>query len=171
MCRSRVRTSAVRRTPRCAPPTGDLNSRCPDQTRSPSGPEFETIAAVTPRPTERDLHELREKRLAANEVFFRELNEKLERQTDDSDTLVVVCECADGDCAQRLTLTRREYEAARSQPVLFVVAHGHVDPEIEEVISRTERYELVRKIGVGREVATRLESTSEDKGAPLSDGQ
>jgi 5-bromo-4-chloroindolyl phosphate hydrolysis protein len=130
---------------------------------------FETISAVTPRPTERDLDELREKRLAANEVFFRELNEKLERQTDDSDTLIVVCECADEDCAQRLKLSRREYEAARSEPVLFVVAHGHVEPEIEQVISRTERYELVRKIGVGREIATRLESTSDSGAPPVAD--
>lgn len=135
----------------------------------PSRQEFETIAAVTPRPTERDLDELREKRLAANEVFFRELNEKLERQTDDTDTMIVVCECADEDCAQRLELTRPEYEAARSEPVLFVVAHGHVEPEIEEVVSRTERYELVRKIGVGREIATRLESTSESGPPPPRD--
>jgi hypothetical protein len=117
---------------------------------------------VTPRPSERDIAELREKRLAANEVFFRELNEKLEQQTDASDTLIVVCECADPDCAQRLKLTRPEYEAARSEPTLFVVAHGHVDPEIEEVISRNERYEQVRKIGVGRDVATRLEATNVD---------
>jgi hypothetical protein len=125
---------------------------------------------VTSRPTKREVEELRRKRLAANEVFFRELNEKLERQTDGSDTLIVVCECADEDCAQRLELTRPEYEAARSEPVLFVVAHGHVDPEIEEVISHTERYELVRKIGVGREVAIRLESTSDSAG-PVGDDQ
>jgi len=126
---------------------------------------------MPPRPTERDLSELREKRLAANEVFFRELNEKLEAQGEGSDTLVVLCECANEDCAQRLELTRREYEAARSEPVLFVVAHGHVDPEIEEVISRTERYELVRKIGVGRDVARRLESTSDSAEPPVGDDQ
>lgn len=132
----------------------------------------EPTAAGTSRPSKRDLEELREKRLAANEAFFRELNEKLEHRTDGSeDTLIVVCECSDEDCAQRLELTRREYEAARSEPVLFVVSHGHVDPEIEEVISRSERYELVRKIGVGREVATRLESTSDSAAPPIGDGQ
>jgi hypothetical protein len=120
---------------------------------------------VTARPTERDIEQLRDQRLAANEVFFRELNEKLERQTDGADTLIVVCECAEPDCAQRLELSRSEYEAARSEPTVFVVAHGHVVPEIEEVISRNERFELVRKTGVGREVAIRLESTTEDSGA------
>lgn len=119
--------------------------------------------SMRPRPTDRELDELREKRLAANEVFFRELNEKLEkldRGSDDTDVLTIVCECADPDCAQRLELDHREYEAARSEPTRFVVAPGHVEPEIEEVISRTERFELVRKTGVGREVATRLDSTS-----------
>jgi hypothetical protein len=112
---------------------------------------------------DRELDELREKRLAANEVFFRELNEKLEkldRGSADTDVLTIVCECADPDCAQRIELDHGEYETARSEPTRFVVAPGHVEPEIEEVISRTERFELVRKVGVGREVATRLDSTS-----------
>lgn len=116
-----------------------------------------------PRPTGRELEELRQKRLAANEVFFRELNEKLEkldRGSADTDVLTIVCECADPDCAQRIELDHGEYETARSEPTRFVVAPGHVEPEIEEVISRTERFELVRKVGVGREVATRLDSTS-----------
>jgi hypothetical protein len=121
---------------------------------------------MTPGPTEQDVEELRQKRLAANEVFFRELNEKLERQTDDSATLIVVCECADADCAQRLELTRREYEAARAEPVRFVVAPGHVAPEIEEVIAHNERFELVRKVGIGREVATRLEEATGDGDGP-----
>jgi hypothetical protein len=120
--------------------------------------------------TERDVEELREKRLAANEVFFRELNEKLERQSGGSQTLILVCECAEEDCVQRLELTRGEYEAARSEPVLFLVAPGHVETDIEEVISRTDRYELVRKIGVAREVATRLETPSELEGVrPFGD--
>ena len=119
---------------------------------------------MSPRPSERDIEQLREKRLAANEVFFRELNETLERQTDGSDTLIVVCECADEDCAQRLKLTRREYEAARSEPAMFVVALGHVAPEIEQVVSRTERWELVRKLGIGRDVAIRLQGAKGEHG-------
>ena len=47
----------------------------------------------------------REERLARNEAFFRELNERLEAVTPDSaEELVVVCECADEDCVQRLKL-------------------------------------------------------------------
>jgi hypothetical protein len=38
-----------------------------------------------------------------------------------------------------------------------VVAHTHADPEIEEAIGGTHRFELVRKLGVGVDVATRLD--------------
>ena len=90
------------------------------------------------------------------------------RGSADTDVLTIVCECADPDCAQRIELDHGEYETARSEPTRFVVAPGHVEPEIEEVISRTERFELVRKVGVGREVATRLDSTSAGDSDPLA---
>lgn len=105
---------------------------------------------------EREL--LREKRMAANEAFFRNINERLERDSPESRPLIVVCECADEDCAQRLEVTRREYEKARSEPTLFVIAHGHSEPEIEEVVLRTDRFEMVRKVGVGVDVVTRLDT-------------
>lgn len=123
------------------------------------------------RPTSDELATLREKRMAANEAFFRELNEKLEElepKAADSDTLIVVCECADEDCAKRLELTHREYKAIRSNPTQFIVAHEHADLEIEEVISRTERFEVVRKLGVGADVAARLYSSSENDTDPVS---
>jgi hypothetical protein len=119
-----------------------------------------------PEPTSEEFATLREKRLAANEAFFRELNQRLERQTPDSETLIVLCECADEDCAQRLELTHREYEAIRSNPTQFVVTHGHADLEIEEVISRTDRFEVVRKLGVGADTAARLD-ISQDESDPV----
>lgn len=97
---------------------------------------------------------VREERLARNEAFFRELNERLEAVTPDSaPELVVVCECADEDCAQRLTLREGEYEAIRAHDTHFVVAVGHVDPTIEEVVGRTDRFEVVAKRGVAAEIA------------------
>ena len=43
----------------------------------------------------------RAERLAENEAFFRELNERLEESTPTSTPeLIVVCECADEDCAR-----------------------------------------------------------------------
>jgi hypothetical protein len=101
---------------------------------------------------------LRETRMAANEAFFRSVNERLEGRTPATTVLIVLCECADDECAQRIQLTRSEYEDIRSDSTQFVIAHGHADPEIEEVVLRTDRFEMVRKTGVGAEVAARLDS-------------
>jgi hypothetical protein len=105
---------------------------------------------------------LREKRLAENEAFFREINERLEEQTPDSaPDLVILCECADEDCAQRLVLDRSEYEIVRMEPTHFVVAHGHADLAIEEVVRRTDRFEVVHKRGVAGDVAEYLDTSGE----------
>ena len=99
----------------------------------------------------------REERLAENEAFFRELNERLEESTPTSTPeLIVVCECADEDCAHRLTVLRGEYEKIREDATSFVVAHGHADLTIEEVAHRTDRFEVVRKRGAAGEVAEDL---------------
>lgn len=99
----------------------------------------------------------RDERLARNEAFFRELNERLVVGTPNSvPDLVVVCECADEDCAQRLTLRQGEYQKIRTDATYFVVTHGHADLGIEEVVDRTDRFEVVRKRGVGGEVAEDL---------------
>ena len=101
---------------------------------------------------------VRDERLARNEAFFRELNERLEAVTPDSaEELVVVCECADEDCAQRLTLREGEYEAIRAHDTHFVVAVGHVDMRIEDVVWRTDRFEVVAKRGVAGDVAEDLD--------------
>ena len=89
---------------------------------------------------------VRDERLARNEAFFRELNERLEAVTPDSASeLVVVCECADVDCADRLTLRQGEYEAIRAHDTHFVVAIGHVAPEIERIVIENERHMVVEK--------------------------
>ena len=99
----------------------------------------------------------REERLARNEAFFRELNERLEAATPDSaEELVVVCECADEDCVQRLTWREEEYEAIRAHDTHFVVAVGHVDVRIEDVVRHTDRFEVVAKRGVAGEIAEDL---------------
>jgi hypothetical protein len=104
----------------------------------------------------------RTQRLAENEAFFRGINERLEEQTPDSaPVLIVLCECADVDCAQRLTLAHEEYEAIRAESTHFVVAHGHADAEIEEVVHRTDRFEVVRKRGIAGVVAEELDTSDE----------
>ncbi len=102
-----------------------------------------------------------DKRLALNEAMFREINERLESQIvvsgDSDDQLSVICECADPDCTDRLALTIQEYEEVRSDSRQFVVAPGHECLDVEDVVGRNDRYEIVRKTGVAGEFAARLE--------------
>lgn len=100
----------------------------------------------------------RAERLAANEAFFRRLNEQLEELTPETaHELIVVCECPDEDCARRLTLRHDEYERIRMDATQFVVAHGHADPTIEDIVHRTDHFEVVRKRGDAGEVAEVLD--------------
>ena len=99
----------------------------------------------------------REVRLAANEDFFRRINEHLEEQTPESaSSLIVVCECDDVDCAQRIPFSHADYEAVRAEPTQFLVAPGHSDPEVEDVVRRADMFEVVRKRGVAGEAAAEL---------------
>jgi hypothetical protein len=45
------------------------------------------------------------------------------------------------------------YENARRDPAEFLVAPGHDLPEIEEVVSRGQGYQVVRKQGAAAAVA------------------
>ena len=101
-----------------------------------------------------------EKRLALNEAMFREINERLESQlpADRTNRLSIFCECADPDCTQRLALTPEEYATARAQPRQFILTPGHELIEIEDVVSRTDRYEIVRKKGDAGKIAEQTDT-------------
>jgi hypothetical protein len=89
-------------------------------------------------------------RLARNEMLFRDLNEQVEfvaGPRDDGNTFEFFCECADIDCTLRLPIRLAVYEEVRADPTLFIVACHHERPEIEEVLRRTDAYQIVRKEG------------------------
>lgn len=91
----------------------------------------------------------RARRLGLNEALFRELNEQLERLAGDAlppeTPLDIVCECANADCAARLRVARGAYEQARADSALFLVADGHVVPDLEKVVEQAAGYMVVRK--------------------------
>jgi hypothetical protein len=74
-----------------------------------------------------------------------------------------VCECADEECLEPARLTIAEYEAVRTHPTHFLVAPGddHVDPELERVVARHERYWVVEKQGEAATVAANLDPRGE----------
>ena len=95
----------------------------------------------------------REKRLAQNEVLFREVNERINdvaHQLGDEVPYEYFCECANADCSFRLMLIQAEYEAVRADPTQFAVLPGHYTPEVEILVSETETYCLVQENRRGR---------------------
>jgi hypothetical protein len=92
----------------------------------------------------------RERRMAQNEVLFREVNERVRdvaTTLGDDGRFEYFCECANKDCTFHVTLTLPEYEAIRSDPQQFFVLPGHMTPEVEEVVLETASYTVVRKTG------------------------
>ena len=95
----------------------------------------------------------REERLAANENLFRRVNERVEDLAAPGEPVDFVCECADVDCGERVTLTLETYEDARSVPNRFVLRTGHERPDVERVIDQGNGYVLVEKLGRAGELA------------------
>jgi hypothetical protein len=103
----------------------------------------------------------REKRLATNEALFREMNERVEERLQQVAagpmTFDILCECADLECTHRITLTTDEYVEAHANPRLFTVVPGHEIIDVEDVVLRTDRFDVVRKHGVAGDVAAALD--------------
>jgi len=91
-----------------------------------------------------------ERRLAANEAVFREVNEAIERghwPGEEDARGAFRCECARLDCSKLVSLTPRKYEHIRSNSRHFVVRPGHENAELETVVERTADYVVVEKLG------------------------
>lgn len=101
--------------------------------------------------------DLRRERAARNESAFRDLNERTNSRSDFGTFNLFVCECEDQGCAEPVPLTAQEYERIRASSNSFFVLPGHETPLVDEVTEQAERYYVVRKLGVGAEVASDLD--------------
>lgn len=98
-----------------------------------------------------------QERLARNEAFFRQVNERINDVAVHSDNgYEFLCECADPACTERIALTTEDYEWVRAKPTRFVLARGHTAPEIEHVVEREGDHVVVEKLGVAGRIATEL---------------
>ena len=100
-----------------------------------------------------------------NEAVFRDVNERIQgvAQAFDltSEPLDLICECGSAQCVDRIAVTRPEYEALRADAQLFAVTHGHVAPDVEEVVEERPRYDIVRKFeGRPAEIANQTDPRS-----------
>ena len=102
------------------------------------------------------MNEDSERRMARNEILFRETNEAIERGQWPGDPEKPVrfrCECSRLDCGDAVEVSLAEYEQLRSFPTRFIIAIGHETPEIERVVSRTPDYLIVEKQDTAGEIA------------------
>ena len=93
----------------------------------------------------------RDRRLAENEILFRQVNEGVEesasRHGDDDHVYDFYCECANADCTMHVHVTLAVYEEVRASGRRFVVLPGHDLPEVEDVVERNEGFWVIEKQG------------------------
>jgi hypothetical protein len=98
-----------------------------------------------------------ESRKAQNEVWFRELNERLEaramERAGNEIQFEMICECSREECTERIRVTYGTYEHVRQHPTYFILAAGHRDPSVERLLSVHHGYEIVAKTGISAIVA------------------
>ncbi len=103
----------------------------------------------------------REERLARNEAFFRDVNERIKDVANTlaggDESYAFLCECSDSACTERLQLTASEYEHVRAEGTRFVLAPGHADTDIEVVVEREGEHIVVEKDGRAGEIASELD--------------
>ncbi len=99
-----------------------------------------------------------DRRLAANEDVFRDVNEGILRGQWPGDPDAPIgfrCECGRLGCNVLVALTLSEYEHVRAHPRRFVVVTGHEQPQVETVVERHGPYSVVEKTGEAGEEAER----------------
>ena len=91
----------------------------------------------------------RAERIGLNEAVFREVNERISDLAGqfglEEQPLDLVCECGDPACAERISMSRGEYEQVRADPTHFAVFPGHELIDFEDVVDRRGSYNIVRK--------------------------
>jgi hypothetical protein len=99
----------------------------------------------------------REERIAFNEAWCRDLNErKADWMRSGLPTAGFRCECGQMNCGSRLPLSASAWEEARSRPNRFAVAPGHVAPDVEAVVKQYSDFWLVEKQGEAGDIVEEL---------------
>jgi hypothetical protein len=110
------------------------------------------LIEIQPTPSSSGLTpvEVREERLAKNEIVFRTVNESIQELSislGGPDNYEFICECSARDCLDRVMLTRVQYEYVRAEGTRFFVMPGHENVAVEEVVETMPTYLVVEKDG------------------------
>ncbi|MBV9309396.1 MAG: hypothetical protein JOZ73_01110, partial [Solirubrobacterales bacterium] len=97
-----------------------------------------------------------QRRIAANEAVFRELNEGIARGQwpgEEQESVGFRCECARLGCNTVIELTLPAYQDVRAHSRRFVIAVGHELPGAERVVQSSPGYSVVEKCDEAGELA------------------
>ena len=90
-------------------------------------------------------------RLARSKVIpARELSSD---ESEQEASIDVVCECSRVRCTELIEVTRRQYEAVRSEPRRFIVVPRHEHTDTERVVERNSGFFVVEKLEHAAEIA------------------
>ena len=99
----------------------------------------------------------REERIALNEAFSRDLNERKAEWIEAGQVVAGFrCECWQVDCGERVQLSGRDWDEARSRSSRFAVVPGHIAAEHETVVKEYPHFWLIEKHGEAGDVADEL---------------
>lgn len=120
------------------------------------------------------------RRLAENQVVFRQRNEQVSKdlaalkQKAESEGHDVIaqniednldkplhfyCECSDENCRQRIVLKPNEYNDLRQNSSQFLIISGYEVPQIERVVFKRDNFVVVEKFETPPQAADELNST------------
>jgi hypothetical protein len=117
-----------------------------------------------------------ERRMAENQVVFREHNEKVQKAFDQLNAIAAqegakpihlegdsplffYCECSDENCRERIKVTPNDYNKIHKERDTFVIVCGHNVPKIEDVTATGPEYCVVTKHEVPPQSADLLNPT------------
>jgi hypothetical protein len=121
-----------------------------------------------------------ERRMAENEVVFREYNENIQKGFDDikriaeedgqsshqfqldAKPLKFYCECSDENCKKRILLKPSRYNDIHEHRDRFIILSGHEAESIERIIGKEADFFIVEKFMNPPESANGLNVTSLD---------
>jgi hypothetical protein len=100
---------------------------------------------------------------AKTQSLFREVNERINDVSTQRASFDmpqdVICECAQPECSELVTMNAVEYRGLRSHSTWFVIAplEEHFFPEVESIVTKNGHYWVVEKHGRAGRVAEQLD--------------
>ena len=101
-----------------------------------------------------------EERKARTESAFREVNERIAENAlrFEAGSTEFICECDDPQCTARVEATLAEYEEVRADGARFLLAPGHGDKSIEQLVEHRGSFMIVEKVNAAARAIVRRQN-------------